>query len=1514
MARATRKRAAAERVEEVVLVREEAEEMEADNNGAGEEEKNDNDNESDAEAEAGARNGLRLAGPINWKAGRPIPVNTLLPRLQALAEQFQSIDQGSVAPEVLQPKAAELVNTQLLDHNDYGIKVYTLICIVELFRIMAPNAPFKQSQLVKIFDLIVKSVIPALADPGHSYNGEHATIVSSLANIKSIILLCDLPGSDTRIKELFTHAFDVMAGNAPGGDRELLSKNVEFNFTSMLCAVVEECQSLPTEVTDVILAQFLRADPNATTTKKGDQVLSDVLREVSPAYSMARSICNTCEETMIRQIGSYFNSVLIDASSVSGPSKPSKSRGKKRTHDESEDEDEDDSSVLLQPSDEDLQEVAKAHRLLRELWRACPAVIQNVIPQIEAETAVENVPLRVLAVRSIGDMIAGIGAAGPPPPIPLAPDAYPSQSLESYATPAPSNILLVPAAPQAFSNAYPSAYQAFFDRHRDKSAQVRAAWVTEAGRIVLTSAGGKGLDSDQETRILRCFADMLLDQDEKVRSSGVQALIQFDFHSIVSKLGRAGGVKKEGSVLSNLVKNCVVDQRQTVSIAATELAGRIWGVASGAIMEGNEKVRELLGGIPSEIFRGKYKNKPYLNQLIDQVVAESLLPLGFPPIKSKKEAKSDSQRVSDSQSTPERGPSPDKVRVARILALVRDLDDEGERHAKVVFLSSLQRQVQLAKYVKAAVESSEKIGANSKTKDAKAEAQTLQKLVKVLASAFAEPEVAANELTRFFEHYERRNYALIRFCIDPSTDYKKVVNAIRELKTRLAGSPSNIAECSDTVMHLLQISSVLVYNRSHVPAIVEFSRTDEAGLGSTAHDILKDISTKAPSIFEVHVTELCKTLMDHPPSATSSNSASAADTLKACAGFARQFPQKMPKDRKFYQAMSSYAKYGGSAIVVKHAITVIVAAADKKEMYAKDILQHSLKDFTVEDDRYLTKLAALTQLSLLAYKQLEDQQDAIQTVLAEVLKSRTPAEDTDPLWSDELDEDAQAKLLALKTITNRVRGQVLASDGGEETEQVQRSAEQVFNILNSIVKKDGELAGKSRPTPAHYRSRLRLDAAKLILKLCCNKTIDSVFLPIDLVGLTKVVQDPLPEVRAGFCATLKKYLGQGKLNHRFYALMFLYAFEPIKNTKEAAFTYLRARALNFAKNNSPVMESVFAHFLSLLAHHEDFTPAAEDIPDFIDYLLFFLKAVASEQNLGTLYAITRRVKQVEDAITPEKREYTWTIADLSEGVIRIYEQIKGWTLLAPAARPNLPKYIYQPLVDRTLAEEVAHKNFLPDLIAEDLESLVKSRLKSKKRKAVDGDIKKAAKRARPSTADDKALPVRKAAKKEKKAKAAKTPKRRLSDEVPTSERRKSNRVSNAKSYAIDSGSDEDEVEKWDADDSSEEDEEANKENVSSTSTPPTSDPLHPQSATNGTKERTPNPTLKATLRSSTRPAAKIKTVKEKAPPQKKAAATKKEMPTRIGRSTRNARKEKDTMDMPSDSDGRLSDALDEMEV
>jgi sister-chromatid-cohesion protein PDS5 len=64
----------------------------------------------------------------------------------------------------------------------------------------------------------------------------------------------------------------------------------------------------------------------------------------------------------------------------------------------------------------------------------------------------------------------------------------------------------------------------------------------------------------------------------------------------------------------------------------------------------------------------------------------------------------------------------------------------------------------------------------------------------------------------------------------------------------------------ETLTPLLYRVSLLCYNKSHVPAIIEFSRTDDKGLGATAHELLKEISTKHPKVFSTHVKDLCRTL------------------------------------------------------------------------------------------------------------------------------------------------------------------------------------------------------------------------------------------------------------------------------------------------------------------------------------------------------------------------------------------------------------------------------------------------------------------------------------------------------------------------------------------------------------------------------------------------------------------------------------------------------------------------------
>lgn len=562
---------------------------------------------------------------------------------------------------------------------------------------------------------MIRSILPALSDPANAYNVQHTYVLQSLSHVKSIVLVTDIPNSEDLVLYLFTSFFDILSGSSRASSEEQLPKNIEYNMTAILVCLVDESPSLPQEAVDTIVAQFLRADPKAIGASSGkgkkncvtDEKQSTIaLRELPPAYNMAKTICNSCEDKMAREISKYFNDVILEASSSS--------RSHRRSSGEMEDPDE----SALGPSEDDLKELYKAHRLLRELWRACPTVLQNVIPQLEAELSAENLQLRLLATETLGDVISGIGAAGPPPPPSMDPAVYlPADlsrkwgMLDVLIT---TNILTTPSSPQSFPQAHPHAYMSFLSRRQDKSAVVRSAWTTAIGRILTTSAGGVGLSQGEEQRLVEDLARMLNDADEKVRIAAIKAVGGFGFESAISKLGLSGGVDSAGGVLGNLAER-VKDKKHTVRVEATWVLARLWGVASGEIGAGNEQVTALLGAAPSKILNASYINDMEIKVLLDHVLFEALLPLIYPPIKTKssKQTNGDSQRIRDSQTDGDgetKGLDPDKIRAERILLLAKGLDEKASK----IFFARSTLQAQLSKFMLAYLQSCESYNVSGK--------------------------------------------------------------------------------------------------------------------------------------------------------------------------------------------------------------------------------------------------------------------------------------------------------------------------------------------------------------------------------------------------------------------------------------------------------------------------------------------------------------------------------------------------------------------------------------------------------------------------------------------------------------------------------------------------------------------------------------------------------------------------------------------------------------------------------
>lgn len=1128
-----------------------------------------------------------------------------------------------------------------------------------------------------------------------------------------------------------------MSGSAKTSTGEEVTRAVEAYLTQILVQVIDESSTISPEVTDVIIAQFMRVDPRTeehNTSKKRNAEVQDgsqsnLLQKTYPrAYEMAKAICASIPEKMTTYISQYFNNVIVDASEpVQMNGHSGKGHGRNSSIGEADED------------GRDLKELSKAHRLIRELWRACPDVLQHVIPQVEAELSAESESLRLIATETIGDVAAGIGIAGFPPPTRTDPAAYPPQSLVNP-TPSfvPSSILQTPMSPKPFTRVHAGTYESFLSRKQDKSPSVRAAWATCAGHILLTSAGGIGFVEGEEQKLQAGLAQLLADADEKVRLAAIKAVGTFGLADVITKLGSYGSISSPGSVLATL-SDRVRDRKNFVREEAMHVLGRMWAAAAGEFEQGNEEVISILGDAPSKLLDTYYINDPEVHVLLDRVLFEYLLPLNYPPVKGKN-ARSESQKQATKEkpdSSQEDETDADLIRVRRILTLARGLDDKAKR----VFFGMQNRQTQFSRVMAKFLQACEDYNGGVVGKNENEIQKELTKWVEAISKTLAEPVRVSADLRKFAKLHDRRNYQLIRFCQNPESDYRTVVKAIKELTKRIQSRQAN-SPSLETMMPLLYRCSLLVYNRSHVPGIMRISRGGETGLAETAHEMLKDMSTRTPEVLKTHVQELCKDLESAAPSDSNPEDSSAAGMLKACAEFARKFPAEVPQDRKFMVAMTNYALFSRNPRAAKHAVSIIMAGTEKKEMYAQDLIRKATSDCTYESPHYLTRLAAISQINLLDPKTADAESDTIVRITTQetLLKNRHPSPDRDPdayAWSSSPDTETLAKEWSLKCLVNFLRSHL---DSSSFTE----TATPIYAMLTRLIDRKGELSS-NHDTPAAQKSYLRLTASRFLLKLCSKRRSCEELVTAQLFNTVALVaHDRLSEVRAGFTAQLKKYLAQDRLNYRWYTILFLAAFEPEKQLKNDTLAWLRSRAQalgrkqqlqsqsrglggSSAQSQQNILELLFARLLSLLVHHPDFPEKDSDsfpdeLLDFAQYILFYLTTIANEDNLSLIFHVAQRVKQTQDAVTgtAEASERLYVLSDLAQAVIRHYADWMsthqkgaqhGNILQTWPGKLKLPLGLFAALPNHDVAQQIAEKNYLPEEVAETLEGVVKAKLR-----------------------------------------------------------------------------------------------------------------------------------------------------------------------------------------------------------
>ncbi|KAL9541955.1 hypothetical protein MBANPS3_008853 [Mucor bainieri] len=447
---------------------------------------------------------------------KAIKVGELQALLKSLHEQLKELDQN-VEKESLAQVTQELIHKQIMKSPNKTVKALAACCIADIIRLHAPKCPYTLDELKNIFKFFVDQL---------SYFGKETPdfpyyfyLLENLQSVKTFLLLGEIDNAEDIVFPMVAEFFDVTA-------KATLPRNVELCMTDVLIQLIEDVNILGQEMTELILEQFDQFD-------KGSK---------NPAYLMTLDICYACTSSLQRRICQYFSDILLSMSTTSSD------------------------------QSDDLDEVKKAHHLMRKINSATPDLLLNAMPLLQEEMKVDHLNIRQLATETLGEMFAE----------------------ES------SNV----------AEKYPNIWKTWLGRRNDKAPALRVKWVEACVDIYKHHP-------ESVPELIECFKEKLTDPDDKVRAT-------------TCKIMRDIGIEHDSASMDKdlveLVGARAKDKKNAVRVEAMATVGTIYNNCYQRIKANDKAAIEKAGWIPDLVLSCLYLGDLSVQANIESILQKYIFP------------------------------------------------------------------------------------------------------------------------------------------------------------------------------------------------------------------------------------------------------------------------------------------------------------------------------------------------------------------------------------------------------------------------------------------------------------------------------------------------------------------------------------------------------------------------------------------------------------------------------------------------------------------------------------------------------------------------------------------------------------------------------------------------------------------------------------------------------------------------------------------------------------------------
>ncbi|XP_014675735.1 PREDICTED: sister chromatid cohesion protein PDS5 homolog B-like [Priapulus caudatus] len=221
---------------------------------------------------AASKKPLRINYPPGCKeVEENMSTDELIRRLKQCARAFQDMDQTDNSE--YSDLAVHLAGDAFLEHDNKDVRLLVGCCIADVFRVFAPEAPYKESGQLKMLFLFLIEQLRGLEDPKDPAFKRYFYLLENLAWVKSFNICIELEDN----QEIFCKLFRLMFGIV----NELHSAKVKNFMLDMMTPVVTESDAVSQELLDTILINA--CEPRKTHSKYSYELARDLLKRTSNA-------------------------------------------------------------------------------------------------------------------------------------------------------------------------------------------------------------------------------------------------------------------------------------------------------------------------------------------------------------------------------------------------------------------------------------------------------------------------------------------------------------------------------------------------------------------------------------------------------------------------------------------------------------------------------------------------------------------------------------------------------------------------------------------------------------------------------------------------------------------------------------------------------------------------------------------------------------------------------------------------------------------------------------------------------------------------------------------------------------------------------------------------------------------------------------------------------------------------------------------------------------------------------